>query len=613
LGVILNVDEVSDCCLFQTLLLHPEWPFFSLLLKVYRGVFLRIPDSKIDEILEMTDLYSLINESVPLKKAGGSSFKGLCPFHTEKTPSFNVHPDKGFFHCFGCGEGGNAVAFVMKYHGLSFPDAMGFLAERCGVTLEYDQTVSKDTKDIVALHDELVVDSRKYLYSSEGKAALNYLYKRNFSDKLLEEFGVGYFPPRVDTSKYIRRYDKSVLLNSGLFKDGRYGLRLMFYDRIMIPVKGVTGKTIAFSARTISGQQPKYINSPETDVFKKRRVLFNMDKAKISLRKMEYALVVEGYFDVMRLHEKGFSNSVASMGTSLTKEHIELLRRYTGDIYMLFDGDQAGYMSALKSLETFLQSDTYPYVLFLPDGEDPDTFLEKHGKEGFEEFLGEKKDLFLFACEVLQKKSKDFNAKLRSLDKIKNLLMLIKSPYRKDHYCEKIAVMFQVDLETLRKDIDISAAKTRLIRTEQDSVRKYKGDRGISYMCERDFIAALVQLPEDVALMHTEKILPEYFNDRKMSEIYKKVLDVLQNGDNINVLLSTPDIAKELSPVLVSDLNSDLYRLAAASREKILANSVRENMNRRIKNSADMDEKRRLLIEKFKNAKQSQATKDPED
>jgi DNA primase len=571
-----------------------------------------IPSGKIDEILEQTDLYQLIDEVVPLKKAG-SSFRGLCPFHTEKTPSFNVHPDKGFFHCFGCGEGGNAISFVMKYHNLSFPDAAMFLAERCGVTIESSKETSQDAKDIVALHEEMVLDARKFLYSAVGKQALSYLYSRKFSDALLEEFMVGYFPPNVDVSKYVRKYDKSVLINSGLFKDGQYGLRMMFYDRIMIPVRGVTGKTIAFSGRTFTDQQPKYINSPETEIFKKRRVLFNMDKAKQSLRKAEYALIVEGYFDVMRLHEHGLGNCVASMGTALTKEHVELLRRYTGDIYMLFDGDQAGYTSALKSLPIFLEADTFPSVIFLPEGEDPDTFLSSHGKEGFEQLMGMKSDLFLFAAEALLKKSTDFNAKLRSLDKIKNLLVTVKSPYRKDHYAEKLAVMYQVDENTLRKDIDISAAKTRLRKTGEAEVRQAERSRGVTYFCERDFIAALVQLPEDVSLVLTENILPEYFNDKKMSEIYKKVLDVLQNGDNISVLLCTPDIAKELSPVLVSDLNSDLYRMAAASREKILANSVRESMNRRIKDTADMDEKRRLLIEKFKTKKQSQEKTSPED
>jgi len=577
-----------------------------------RLAIMRIPDHKIDEVLEAVDLYQLIDEAVPLKKLGGS-FKGLCPFHSEKTPSFNVHPEKGFFHCFGCGAGGNAISFTMKYHNLSFPDAVMMLADRYGVEIQYDQKVSQEAKDIVALHEEIVLDARKYLYSSNGKQALDYLYKRDFNDALLEEYMVGYLPGRFDISKYIKGYDKSVLLNSGIFKEGQYGLRLMFFDRIMIPIRGVTGKTIALSGRTITGQQPKYINSPETDIFKKRRVLFNMDKAKAFLRNSEYAMVTEGYFDVMRLHEKGYGNCVASMGTSLTKDHIDLLKRYTSDIYMLFDGDEAGYKSALKSLETFMQADTFPYVTFFPDGDDPDSFIAKYGKEGFEDLLDTKKDLFLFTAETLLKKSKDFNAKERNLDKIKNLLKSVKSRYRKEHYAEKLGVMYQVDPDIIKKDIDISAQKTNFNRSGRETNRQNIGDRGVTYFCERDFVIALVSLPEDVSLILTENVLPEYFKDRKMSEIYKKVLDVLQNDGNINVLLSTPDVAQELSPALMNDLNSDLYRLAASSREKIIENSAKDDMNRRIKNSASMTEKRRLLIEKFENAKKSQEKKNSED
>jgi DNA primase len=572
---------------------------------------MRIPDNKIDEVLEAVDLYQLIDEAVPLKKMG-ASFKGLCPFHSEKTPSFNVHPEKGYFHCFGCGAGGNAISFVMKFHNLSFPDAVLMLADRFGVEIQYDQQASKESKDIVALHEEIVIDARKYLYSSEGKAALKYLYDRSFSDKLLEEYMVGYLPPRVDTSKYVRKYDRSVLINSGLFKEGKFGLRLMFFDRVMIPVRGVTGKTIALSGRTTTGQQPKYINSPETEIFKKRRILFNMDKAKAAFRSFEYAMVTEGYFDVMRLHEHGYTNSVASMGTSLTKEHIDLLKRYTSDIYMLFDGDDAGYHSALKSLPTFMEADSFPYVVFFPDGEDPDSFISKHGKEGFEHLLETKKDLFLFTAEMLLKKSKDFNTKEKNLMRLENLLKTVKSRYRREYYSDKLGAMYQINPDIIKKDIDISGSNSNLKKSEQKN-RYNDSSRKITYFYERDFIGALVKLPEDVSLLLTENILPEYFKDKKMSAIYKKVLEVLQNNGSINVLLSTPDIAEELSPVLMNDLDSDLYRLAAASREKILENSAREDMNRRIKNSANMDEKRKLLIAKFENAKKSLEKNDLED
>lgn len=569
---------------------------------------MKIPSSKIDEILQVSDIYEIIADVVPLKKLG-ASFKGLCPFHSEKTASFNVHPDKGFYHCFGCGDGGNVISFVMKYYNLSFPDAIMFLAERYGVTIEYGAPEDEHAKDIIALHEELVIDSRKFLYSGDGKKALEYLNGRNFSDSLLERYKIGYFPANTEVTKYIRKYDRSILMASGIFKEGKYGLRLMFYDRIMVPVRNAAGKTIAFSGRTITDQVPKYINSPETEIFKKRRVLFNLDSAKEFIRKTGYVLIVEGYFDVMRLHESGYGNCVATMGTALTKEHIETLKKYTEDIYMLYDGDSAGYNSALKSLDIFMTLDSFPSVIFLPDGEDPDTFLDKYKSDGFEELVQSKKDLFIFTAELLMRSSKDMNQKFRYIDKMKQMLLKVKNPYRKDEYARRLAAIFQIDEKMLKKDIDLSAANNTLKRTE----RKLPLKRGVTYIYEREFIASLFKLPEDVAVMLTENILPEYFHDKNLSAIYKKVLDVLTDGDNINVLLCEPDVGSELSEAVISMPETDMYRLASAGREKILSNSVMDNLSKEIQNTPDRAEAQDLLRKRFELARIAQHKRNSED
>lgn len=570
---------------------------------------MRIPSSKIDEILQVSDLFEIIGDVVPLKKMG-ASYKGLCPFHSEKTPSFNVHPDKGFYHCFGCGDGGNVISFVMKYYNLSFPDAVIFLAERYGVTIDKGAPEDEHAKDIIALHEELVLDSRKFLYAGDGKDAINYLYGRNFSDALLEKFKIGYFPANTDVSKYIRKYDRSILMASGIFKEGKYGLRLMFYERVMVPVRNAGGKTIAFSGRTITGQTPKYINSPETEIFKKRRVLFNLDSAKEFIRKMGYVLIVEGYFDVMRLHEAGYGNCVATMGTALTKEHIEALKRYTEDIYMLYDGDSAGYNAAMKSLDSFMTMDSFPSVIFLPQDEDPDTFLDKYKAEGFEELLLSKSDLFIFTVQTLMRSAKDMNQKYRYLDRLKELLTKVKNPYRKDEYSKKLAAVFQVDEKLLKKDIDLSAVNNTLKRIE----RKLPANRrGVTYIYEREFIASLFKLPEDVALMLTDNILPEYFHDKKLSDIYKKVLEVLTVGDNINVLLCEPDVGSELSEAVISMPETDMYRLASAGREKILSNSVMDTLSREIQNTPDRAEAQDLLKKKFELARMAQHKRNSED
>ncbi|MGE4265827.1 MAG: DNA primase [Deferribacterales bacterium] len=572
---------------------------------------MKIPSSKIDEILEASDIYEIINDVVPLKKMG-NSFKGLCPFHSEKTPSFNVHPDKGFYHCFGCGTGGNVISFVMNYYNLPFPEAARFLADRYGVTIEYEGAeVSQTAKDIAALHEELVLDARKNLYSGTGKEALNYLKGRNFSDTLLEKFMVGYFPQKFDTEKYVRKYDKSVLLGSGLLKEGQYGMRLMFFDRVMIPVRGVTGRTIAFSGRTLTGQMPKYINSPETEIFKKRRVLFNLDLAKEHIRKKGHVLIVEGYFDVMRLYDKGFGNCVATMGTALTSEHVSLLKRFTDDTYMLYDGDDAGYNSALKSLDLFVAADSFPMVIFLPKEDDPDTFLDREGAEGFEALLETRKDLFVFTAETLMENSGDMNARLRNLERMKQMLTKVKSPYRKEHYAEKLAEIFNVGKEMLKKDIDLSAANNSLKivsrRTERNSRRP------ATYIYEREFIAALFKLPEDVALMQTENIMPEFFHDKILADIYKKVLDVLRDGDNISVLLCSPDVGSELSEAVINMPDTDIYRLAAATREKLISNSVMDSLSKEIKSSDGGAKARELAIKRFEQAGRMMRKRNPED
>ncbi|WP_415238858.1 DNA primase [Seleniivibrio woodruffii] len=572
---------------------------------------MKIPSSKIDEILEASDIYEIINDVVPLKKLG-NSFKGLCPFHSEKTPSFNVHPDKGFYHCFGCGTGGNIISFVMNYYSLPFPEAVRFLADRYGVEMEYEGAeVSQTAKDIAALHEELVLDSRRNLYSGIGKEALTYLKSRNFSDSLLEKFMVGWFPQKFDTEKYVRKYDKSVLINSGLFKEGQFGMRLMFFDRVMIPVRGVSGRTIAFSGRTISGQMPKYINSPETEIFKKRKVLFNLDHAKEHIRKKGHVLIVEGYFDVMRLHDKGFGNSVATMGTALTSDHVALLKRFTEDIYMLYDGDDAGYNSALKSLDVFVAADSFPSVIFLPKDDDPDTFLDREGAEGFEKLLETRKDLFVFTAETLAEAAGDMNSSLRALERMKQLLVKVKSPYRKEHYADKLAEIFNVGKEILKKDIDLSAANNSLKIVSKRPVRNT--DRGTTYIYEREFIATLFKLPEDVALMQTENILPEFFNDKKLAEIYKKVLDVLRDGDNISVLLCSPDVGSELSEAVIKMPETDIYRLAAAAREKLISNSVMDTLSKAIQQSDGGADARELAIIRFEQARRMMHKRNSED
>jgi DNA primase len=299
------------------------------------------------------------------------------------------------------------------------------------------------------------------------------------------------------------------------------------------------------------------------------------------------------------------------MGTALTPEHVTLLKRFTDDIYMLYDGDDAGYNSALKSLDVFVAADSFPMVIFLPKEDDPDTFLDREGAEGFERLLETRKDLFIFTAETLMKNSADMNARLRNLERMKQMLIKVKSPYRKEHYAEKLAEIFNVGKEILKKDIDLSAANNSLKIVGRRPVKK--AVRAATYIYEREFIATLFKLPEDVALMQTENILPEFFNDKILADIYKKVLDVLRDGDNISVLLCSPDVGSELSEAVIKMPDTDIYRLAAAAREKLISNSVMDTLSKEIKTSDDGAKARELAIKKFEQAGRMMRKRNPED
>lgn len=549
---------------------------------------MRIPDTVVADVLESADILDVVGEVVNLKKAG-SSFKGLCPFHGEKTPSFNVNPEKNLFHCFGCGAGGNAITFVSRFHNLSFQDAVMFLAERYGINVTLGAEDSK-RGGIIGLHEDILIETRRRLLSKEGKEAREYIATRKFSDETVEAFGLGYFPMRLDSEPYMKKYGKDILLASGIFVEGQYGVRMRFFNRLSFPIRSITGKVVGFSGRSMDGSMPKYMNSPETEAFKKREILYNFDKAKDKIKKTEACIITEGYFDVMRLHEGGYGNSVATMGTALTKEHVDILKRYAQEIILLFDGDDAGFKAALKTLDVFLEANFFPYTVFLPKGEDPDTFLQQKGNAEFEKLLAAKKDLFLYTADLLRAKATDFNRKLLYLGRIKDKLMKIKDPYRKNHYLEIIAKRFDVDSDIMKKDVDLSIAKTNLKKTNSSL---------LNYICERDYLSSLFQLPEDLGQRLTEGIAESYFRDPVNRKIFNKVVEVFSNGGNIEILVNDPEVGEDIAEMRIQqESQEDYYRSAMENREKIVSNAkpaFKRNMTKKISEAVSFEEKLELL------------------
>ena len=352
----------------------------------------RIPQSFINDLLDRTDIVDVIDARVPLKKAG-RSFKACCPFHEEKTPSFNVVPDKQFYHCFGCQVSGTALTFLMEYDRLDFVEAVETLAKMAGVEVPREADRSPPPEDHSRLYEALEKAEKVYrhqLRSAEG--AVDYLKNRGVTGVVARDFALGFAPDAWHTMEEAFKDDQKIrtadLLAAGLLtKNDKGNIYDRFRDRVMFPIRDVRGRVIGFGGRVMGDADgPKYLNSPETPVFHKGRELYGLFEARNALRRIEQLIVVEGYMDVVALSQAGIANCVASLGTAATTDHFQKLYRYSEEVVCCFDGDAAGRRAAWKALEnalTTLTDGRQLKFMFLPDGEDPDSLVRKEGKRAF--------------------------------------------------------------------------------------------------------------------------------------------------------------------------------------------------------------------------------------
>jgi DNA primase len=350
-----------------------------------------IPERFIDELLARVDIVDVVQQRVPLKRAG-REWTACCPFHDERTPSFYVSPAKQFYHCFGCGAHGSAVKFLMEYERLEFPDAVEELAQSVGVTVPHEGGPARpreDHSDLYALLDAAAGFYQRAL--PESAAAKAYCRKRGLDKDIIERFRIGWAPGGWDAVKRaLGTSDTRVkmLEQAGMLSTGEKGKQYdRFRERLMFPIMDRRGRVIAFGGRILEGDGPKYLNSPETPLFHKGRELFALWQVRQANTKLERLIVVEGYMDVVSLHQAGVTQAVATLGTATTNEHAELLFRAAPDVFFCFDGDRAGRSAAWRALESVLprmRDGRQAFFLFLPEGEDPDTLVRKEGREGFE-------------------------------------------------------------------------------------------------------------------------------------------------------------------------------------------------------------------------------------
>ncbi|MBM4177071.1 MAG: DNA primase, partial [Ignavibacteria bacterium] len=426
---------------------------------------MRIKEDSIKNLLDSISAVDVISDYVQLKKRG-KNYVGLCPFHNEKTPSFTVSEDKGMFHCFGCGEGGNTVSFLMKHEKYNYVDAIEELAKKFNIQLDYEdgRYYEKDT-ELEKLYDYSRLTAR-YFYenltkTNEGENALKYLYQRGLSDDVIKNFGLGYSLSSWEgLVNFIKKnnYETVIFEKLGLIlkrEDGNYYDR--FRGRIIFPIFSTSGRIIAFGGRLLIDEenQPKYLNSPESRIYIKGKTLYGIFQSKDEIRKKDSAILVEGYMDLIALYQSGFRNVVASAGTALTSDQVHAISRLTKNIVLIYDSDEAGKKAAERASELMLEGDTDFKIVTLPEGEDPDSFVNAHGEERFKLELQTASNYidFITSLHTKEKKSLENSEKLKIINRILELTAKVRDPIRRSLFVKHASEKFKIRESALAESL----------------------------------------------------------------------------------------------------------------------------------------------------------------
>ncbi|MBI5775886.1 MAG: DNA primase [Nitrospirae bacterium] len=513
-----------------------------------------IPQEIIEQVKDRTDILDVVSGYVTLSKAG-QNFKGLCPFHSEKTPSFMVSPSRQIFHCFGCGTGGNAFTFVMKMEGTSFPETVRELARKAGIAVPEVQGIrhhqdAGNREKLEKLNEAAQAWFMHNLTQAEaGRDARLYLKERGMFEDTLEAFGFGYAPESWDgLLKHLLKngYTLPDLLAAGLIttKDGAgrnpkdaSGYYDKFRARVMFPIRDLRKKVIGFGGRILGEGMPKYLNSPETPLFNKGRALYLLEKARETAGKTETLIIVEGYFDAIALHQAGITNVVATLGTALTPDHIRIIRRYVTKAVLLFDPDEAGVRAALRTLDLFVDSGLGVKVVSLPSGDDPDTFIRNQGREVFAQMQEQAPSLLDFAVEHSLGKANatSIEDRIRSVDEILRILQKTSNRLEKEECTKRVAERLGVNQQRLiERYPELQPRELRPARRESPAeAAPPAGARFKGTPEERDLVHLLLQgqlLPAEVRRLEAET-----FSMPACKRIVEIALRTLGEGGRVSV------------------------------------------------------------------------------
>lgn len=586
-----------------------------------------LPDSKIEEIGNTANIAEVIGNYVSLKKVG-RNYQGLCPFHSEKTPSFTVSEEKQIFHCFGCGMGGNVFSFLMRYHNVSFVQAVRDLAKRYQIPLPDIRTSPHkqdeiDKTELIYNLNEKAAAYYTYILNNhpEAKPAIAYLEKRGFPPDLTALFGLGYALPNWDgLCRQLTRHNHPLPLaeEAGLViqkKNGGYYDR--FRNRIIFPIFDVSGRVIAFGGRVLDDTLPKYLNSPETPVYHKGNSLYGLHLARNEFRHKGRGFIVEGYFDFLSLYAYGIKNVVATLGTALTPNHIRILKGYAEEFIILFDSDQAGVNAALRSIPLFLKEGASAKVLILPSGHDPDTFIRAHGVEQFEHLADNATALTKFLLDKLtQKWGQSLEGKAQILREIRPAIQDITDPIKRSLYIAEIADSLKITEglieKALRWNSDMETQKALT------NIRPTSGDTN-SYL-EKTIIEILLSYPQYLPIFLKEGGGEGLFKNEGLKHIFTHLKSIFEEDGAVDarqllarvqdpameskiaaIMLDAPTYTGTEVESVVQDLLTKIHGRELQRQTKMLLGQIKEAERKKqygIANNAAkelMEEHKKLL------------------
>ncbi|HFJ5330846.1 TPA: DNA primase [Staphylococcus aureus] len=546
---------------------------------------MRIDQSIINEIKDKTDILDLVSEYVKLEKRG-RNYIGLCPFHDEKTPSFTVSEDKQICHCFGCKKGGNVFQFTQEIKDISFVEAVKELGDRVNVAVDIEATqsnsnvqIASDDLQMIEMH-ELIQEFYYYALTKtvEGEQALTYLQERGFTDALIKERGIGFAP---DSSHFCHNflqkkgYDIELAYEAGLLSrnEENFSYYDRFRNRIMFPLKNAQGRIVGYSGRTYTGQEPKYLNSPETPIFQKRKLLYNLDKARKSIRKLDEIVLLEGFMDVIKSDTAGLKNVVATMGTQLSDEHITFIRKLTSNITLMFDGDFAGSEATLKTGQNLLQQGLNVFVIQLPSGMDPDEYIGKYGNDAFTAFVkNDKKSFAHYKVSILKDEiaHNDLSYE-RYLKELSHDISLVKSSILQQKALNDVAPFFNVSPEQLANEIQFNQAPANYYPEDEYGGYIEPEPIGMAQFdnlsrqekAERAFLKHLMR-DKDTFLNYYESVDKDNFTNQHFKYVFEVLHDFYAENDQYNISDAVQYVnSNELRETLISleqyNLNDEPY------------------------------------------------------